>query len=319
MASRRNKSRRGKKSGGKGFLVIIAAIVIAGLAGGWYVIGGDSGSDAKEASISDLIPGMGDEAPEIGEQTGGESQSLAGIESMLQDISIGIQSTTDQEREKALRDGYARLATLLENPLPLEERSRAIELFHSITDELFLSAAHNEFCDNYVVKSGDSYDKIASRHHISTNLLYDLNNRPRGASMLHLNDNLKVPKGDPSVIIRKRDFTCSVYFGKNLVRQYIIAHGRNNNTPVGTTSVASMTIDPEKSARGSNDPRGEMKLRWIGLDTYADNRTGFGLHGTQYPDSIPGMTSAGCIRMTDDDVLEIYDIVRIGNKVEIKA
>jgi lipoprotein-anchoring transpeptidase ErfK/SrfK len=62
-----------------------------------------------------------------------------------------------------------------------------------------------------------------------------------------------------------------------------------------------------------------MKLRWIGLAEYADHRTGFGLHGTQYPDSIPGMTSAGCIRMHDGDVIELYDIVRIGNKVEIKS
>ncbi|MCA8910516.1 MAG: L,D-transpeptidase family protein [Planctomycetes bacterium] len=317
MASRR--SRRGKKSGGKGWLMIVAAILIAAGAGGFFAFGGSGDGETTDASISDLIPGMDDDTPEVGDQQGGgDTQSLAGIESMLQDISINIQSTTDQEREKALRDGYGRLATLLESPLPMEERSRAIELFHSITDELFLSTTHNEFCDNYVVKRNDSYDKIASRHHISTNLLYDLNSRPRGATMLHLNDNLKVPKGDPQLVIRKRDFTCSLYFGKFMVRQYIIAHGRNNNTPVGMTSIASMTIDPEKSAQGPNDPRGEMKLRWIGLAEYADHRTGFGLHGTQYPDSIPGMTSAGCIRMHDDNVIELYDIVRIGNKVEIK-
>lgn len=318
MASSRSRSRRGKKSGGKGIIVIVAAVLIAVGAGGWFAFGGNDNGDSTDASISDLIPGLGDDAPDIGEQSGGESQSLAGIESMLQDISISIQSTSDQEREKALRDAYSRLATLLENPLPIEERSRAIELFHSITSELFLGSTHNEFSSNYVVKSGDSYDKIASRHHISTNLLYDLNNRPRGKTMLHLNDNLKVPKGDPQIVIRKRDFTCSLYFGQYLVRQYIVAHGRGNNTPTGTTKVASMTIDPERAAQGPNDPRGEMKLRWIGLDTYADNRSGFGLHGTQYPDSIPGMTSAGCIRMKDDNVLELYDIVRIGNKVEIK-
>ena len=316
MASRR--SRRGKKKGGKGFLVVIAAIVIAGGAGGWYMLGGnDKNSNSLDASISGILPGMGD--TEGSDSAPQETQSLAEVERLLHEVNTGLATADGDEREETLRDGYTRLAQLLENPLPIEERSRAIELFHSITDELFMSSVHNEFSDNYVVQSGDSYDMIARKYRISTNLLYDLNNRPRGKAMLHPNDNLKVPKGSPKLVVKKRDFTASVYFGDYLVRQYIIAHGRNNNTPVGSTTIASMTVDPEKSARGPNDPRGEMKLRWIGLDKYAGDRSGFGFHGTQYPDSIPGMSSAGCIRMHDEDVVELYDIVRIGNKVEVKA
>jgi LysM repeat protein len=319
MASRR--SGRGRKSGGKGIMILAAAALIAAGAGSWYLFGGKG--ENKEAAISDLIPGLNEDAPQTGEQTGGESQSLAQVEMLLSDISAKLATTTDTEREKALRDGYTRLCTLLENPLPIEERARAIDSFHSITDELFLSSVHNEFSVNYVVQSGDSYDRIAKRHKISNALLYDLNNRPRDAKMLHPGDNLKVPKGEPRLLVRKRDFTASLYFGEFLVRQYIVAHGRNNNTPEGASIIGSMTIDPEKSARGANDPRGEMKLRWVGLDPYTDQRgdtrTGIGFHGTQYPESIPGMTSAGCIRMKDADVLELYDIVREGNKVEVKA
>lgn len=317
MASRR--SRRGrKKKGGKGFLVIIAAILIAGGAGGWIVFGGGGEGSTVDASIGDILPGIGN-TDENGEPLAPETQSLAEVERLLHEINAGLATTTDEEREKTLRDGYTRLAQLLENPLPVEERGRAIELFHTITDELFLSSVHNEFCDNYVVQGGDSYDKIARKYRISTNLLYDLNNRPRGKAMLHPNDNLKVPNGEPKVVVRKRDFTCSVYFGDKLVRQYIVAHGKNNNTPEGVTSITSMTLDPEKSSRGPNDPVNEMKLRWIGLENYAGDRSGIGFHGTQYPESIPGMTSRGCVRMQDQDVVELYDIVRIGNKVEVKA
>ena len=315
MASRR--SRRGKKKGGKGFLVIIAALVIAGGAGGWIAFGGGDGNTV-EASISDILPGKG-ESNTNGETPAEQTQSLAEVERLLHEINAGLATAADEEREKILRDGYTRLAQLLENPLPVEERGRAIELFHTITDELFLSSVHNEFCDNYVVQGGDSFDKIARRYRISTNLLYDLNNRPRGKAMLHPNDNLKVPKGEPKVVVRKRDYTCSIYFGDKLVRQYVVAHGKNNNTPEGVTTITSMTVDPEKSSRGPNDPVNEMKLRWIGLENYAGDRSGIGFHGTQYPESIPGMTSRGCVRMHDTDVIELYDIVRIGNKVEVKA
>lgn len=316
MASRR--SRRGKKSGGKGLLVIVAAMVIAGGAGGWVMFGGSGDGSTVDASIADVLPGISDQNGD-GDSPAEQTQSLAEVERLLHEINAGLATSDGEVREKILRDGYDRLAQLLENPLPVEERGRAIELFHGITDELFLSSVHNEFSDNYVVQGGDSYDKIARRYRISTNLLYDLNNRPRGKAMLHPNDNLKVPKGEPKIVVRKRDFTCSLYFGDKLVRQYVIAHGRNNNTPEGVTTITSMTVDPEKSSRGPNDPVNEMKLRWIGLENYAGDRTGIGFHGTQYPESIPGMTSRGCVRMHDEDVIELYDIVRIGNKVEVKA
>lgn len=315
MASRR--SGRRNKGPGKGMLAAVGLLLLGGAVGGWWFFGGDKkNTDATDAAISDLVPAGSTE------QTGQSvlpPQSLAQVESLLTEVSTNLASTTEDEREGALRDGYKRLVTLLENPLPIDERGRSLELFHSITDELFLSPVHNEYSENVVVKSGDSFDRIARKYGISTMLLYKLNNRSEGSKNLHPGDNLKVPKGQPRLVVRKGDYTTSLYFGDNLVRQYIVAHGKNNNTPEGSTTIASMTVDPEKSARGPNDPRGEMKLRWIGLTNYAGGRTGIGFHGTQYPDSIPGMTSMGCMRMHDADVIELYDIVRIGNKVDVKA
>jgi LysM repeat protein len=227
-------------------------------------------------------------------------------------------------RDAGLREGYAKLCPLLEGPLPMAEREQALAVFHKITGELFLSPIHNEFAENYVVKSGDSFAVIAHRAGISLNLLYDLNNKPRGITSLHAGDNLKLPKGRPAVIVRKADFTASLYFGDQLVRQYVIAHGKGDNTPEGQTTITSKTMDPEKSSRGARDPVNEMRLRWMGLDPWNDARTGqrrngIGFHGTIYPDSIGKMESLGCIRMRDADVIELYDIVREGNKVEIRA
>jgi lipoprotein-anchoring transpeptidase ErfK/SrfK len=109
-----------------------------------------------------------------------------------------------------------------------------------------------------------------------------------------------------------------------MVRQYVIAHGKGDNTPEGETTITSKVVDPEKGSRGPNDPVNEMRVRWIGLDRWADARNGnvrngIGFHGTIYPDSIGKMESLGCIRMRDADVVELYDIVREGNKVEIRA
>ena len=67
-----------------------------------------------------------------------------------------------------------------------------------------------------------------------------------------------------------------------------------------------------------------MRLRWIGFAPYVGQgssrkRTGFGLHGTAYPESIPGMSSRGCVRMSDGGVIELYDLIRVGNRVELRA
>lgn len=323
MASRRRSFRKKKSGGGMKWLVL-AVIVGAGGFGAWYFLGEDSGpSDDGETTVAGVTLVTETE----GSQSSDNSQrakSLAQVESMLADVQAEISTLDGEARAQSLRDGYKRIGSLLTGALPVAERERAIEVFHQITDELFFSSTPNEFSKTYEVKSGDSWARIASRHRISMNLLWDMNNTPRGTTRLNIGVVLKVPVGEPKIVVRKSDYTTSVYLGKYLVRQYVVAHGRNNITPEGTTRIKNMAVDPEKSSRGANDQVNEMKLRWIGLVDFTGKRagvkrTGIGFHGTQHPDSIPGMTSRGCIRMSDRDVVELYDIVREGNKVEIKA
>lgn len=293
-----------------------AAIIVAGACvGGWLFFGGGSSAQTADASISDVLP----DDPQTGTKSSAPSVSISQIDQTLAEVRRSLEGTRDDEHNKAMSAAYRRLSTLLEGPLPITERERVIQEFHPLTKELFLSSVHNEFSANYVAKSGDSFEKIAKQAGISVNLLTDLNNLPRGEKNLRLGQNLKLPKGTPRMVVSKTEFCASLYFGSNLVRQYVIAHGKNNNTPIGKVSIVSMCLDPEKSARGTNDPVTEMKLRWIGLSAFPGDRKGFGFHGTQYPDSIPGQTSKGCIRMRDEDVVEIYDILRPGNEVEIRA
>lgn len=43
----------------------------------------------------------------------------------------------------------------------------------------------------------------------------------------------------------------------------------------------------------------------------------FGIHGTLNPDTVGWASSHGCIRMNNDDVAELYNIVPVGTKVVI--
>jgi lipoprotein-anchoring transpeptidase ErfK/SrfK len=44
----------------------------------------------------------------------------------------------------------------------------------------------------------------------------------------------------------------------------------------------------------------------------------FRIHGSNEPDTIGEAVSSGCIRMTNDDVTDLYDRASIGAKVIVK-
>ena len=54
--------------------------------------------------------------------------------------------------------------------------------------------------------------------------------------------------------------------------------------------------------------------RWVGL-----NRKGYGIHGTNELRSIGRAASHGCIRMSNRDIAQMFEMVRIGDLVEIHA
>lgn len=91
---------------------------------------------------------------------------------------------------------------------------------------------------------------------------------------------------------------------KDVIKKYTIATGKNDSpTPLGTFEII------EKGHWGEG-----FGSRWIGLDVPWGN---YGIHGTNKPGSIGLNVSAGCVRMRNSDVEEIYEQVHIGSTVII--
>ncbi|MGP1470326.1 MAG: L,D-transpeptidase [Schwartzia sp. (in: firmicutes)] len=100
---------------------------------------------------------------------------------------------------------------------------------------------------------------------------------------------------------------------------YHIGAGRvNTPTPIGTFAILSKEEDPEwvdpkdlkkRIASGEDNPLG---YRWM---EFKDGT--YGIHGTNQPDSIGGYVSNGCVRMWEEDVEQLFDVVEIGIPVEI--
>jgi L,D-transpeptidase ErfK/SrfK len=109
-------------------------------------------------------------------------------------------------------------------------------------------------------------------------------------------------------------------------RSYAIGIGREGlNTPVGHTKIVRMTKDPtwKPTARmrkedptlpatvppGPDNPMGTRAL-YLGWPTYT-------IHGSSKPWGVGRRISSGCVRMYNDDVEELYDLVKVGTKVTI--
>lgn len=101
---------------------------------------------------------------------------------------------------------------------------------------------------------------------------------------------------------------------------YHIGAGRiDAPTPTGTFAILSKEEDPEwvdpkdlemRIASGEDNPLG---YRWM---EFKDGH--YGIHGTNRPESIGGYVSNGCVRMREEDVEQLFDVVEIGIPVEIR-
>lgn len=66
---------------------------------------------------------------------------------------------------------------------------------------------------------------------------------------------------------------------------------------------------PRHMAGGMDNPLGARAI-YLGSSLYR-------IHGSNEPDTIGAAVSSGCIRMTNRDVMDLYDRVRLGTKVVV--
>lgn len=120
--------------------------------------------------------------------------------------------------------------------------------------------------------------------------------------------------------VSKRSLT--LYEGDILVKVYPIAVGMGGRfaTPIGHFYIKKKEVNPtwyppdwadtsEPVRPGPNNPLGNRRLLL--------NITAYGIHGTNKPSSIGKAVTHGCIRMYPSDILELYELVAVGTKVNI--
>jgi lipoprotein-anchoring transpeptidase ErfK/SrfK len=142
--------------------------------------------------------------------------------------------------------------------------------------------------------------------------------------------------GRELVLDRRRKLLQVLQDGREL-RRFPVAVGMPGwETPQGRFSVIEKTADPtwEHPASGRFYPPGPanpLGSRWIGFHRDCYGRRGFngqehlevkgcvtaGFHGTPNRDSIGQAVSHGCVRLFDEHVRELFDLVQLGTPVTV--
>jgi lipoprotein-anchoring transpeptidase ErfK/SrfK len=115
--------------------------------------------------------------------------------------------------------------------------------------------------------------------------------------------------------------TVSLYQGEVLISSYPVAVGAAETpTPQGQFTVSQMVIEPRWQSPWTGElhepgPDTALGLRWIG---FSSNEEGsFGFHGTPTVESIGQAASNGCVRMYNEDVVELFEQVVPGMTVYV--
>ena len=102
-----------------------------------------------------------------------------------------------------------------------------------------------------------------------------------------------------------------------VLRIFSVSVGATNSpSPTGQFEIVSRLTNPTYYHPGTVIPPGQgnpIGPRWIGL-----NHKGYGIHGTNEPRSIGRAASHGCIRLRNRDIKQLFEMVRVGDSVEIR-
>lgn len=209
-------------------------------------------------------------------------------------------------------------------------------LLAKINQEAVLSRRsykNDTLCELYAVQPGDRLQRVAAANAVTWELLCRVNGitDPR---RVRAGQTIKVVKGPFHAVVSKSKFTMDIYLGSpgeagaTYVMSFPVGLGKDDSTPVGTWGVQNkLTNPPYYSPRGegiiaADDPKNPLGEYWIGLtgiEGQAVGKTSYGIHGTIDPESIGKEESMGCIRLRNEDVAMVYQMLVEGkSRVVVK-
>ena len=187
--------------------------------------------------------------------------------------------------------------------------------------------------ESYTVQSGDTLERITRNNDLGVDhrLIARVNNIS-DPSKIRVDQTLKLVRGPFHAHVFKAQYRMDIYHGAPdepeewmYVRSFAVGLGEHDGTPTGLFRVRRESklvnpqwINPRTGEHfGADNPLNPIGERWIGLEGIGEAArfTGYGIHGTIEPDSIGSQASMGCVRLHNDDVELVFELLAEGVSV----
>jgi len=166
----------------------------------------------------------------------------------------------------------------------------------------------------YVIQPLDTLTKISRQFNTTIDLIKKINNL--ASDKISPGKKLKIWTGKFSVLADKSQNILMLKCNNEIIKTYNVSTGLNNSTPVGTFKITTKLVNPVWYKSGAvvppESPENILGTRWLGFDL-----EGYGIHGTTSPESIGTQATAGCVRMLNNEVEELYTFLPQGTEVTI--
>ena len=227
------------------------------------------------------------------------------------DVARAVQLVADGKYLEA-RQIYDQL--LLEPGISDAEKQQFEEGFEKANMQLLMSMNESPESTSYTILPGDSLYKIAKKFKTTIPLIKKVNGLKSDKIMPDMK--LKIVTAPFAIKVDKSDNLLVLELGSRPLKRYRVATGSDNGTPVGTFTIVNKLENPTWFYAGAvvppESPENILGTRWLGFD-----HKGYGIHGTTLPESIGKQETLGCVRMLNQEVEEIYDMVPVGTQVTV--
>jgi lipoprotein-anchoring transpeptidase ErfK/SrfK len=229
-------------------------------------------------------------------------------------VNVLYQEARDLETKKEWLQAKDAYKNIIRNHFDFDKIEETQKRLEALNINIILSNLETPQSIIHVVEKGDSLSKIGQKYNVTMALIKKSNNLKD--DVIRIGQRLRIWQEPFSVFVDKSQNKMILRSGDEVVKVYTVATGANNSTPVGNFVIDTKLVDPVWFKSGAvipaGSPQNELGARWMGFDM-----AGYGIHGTIDPGSLGQQATAGCIRMSNEDVIELYDLLPMGTQVTV--
>jgi lipoprotein-anchoring transpeptidase ErfK/SrfK len=259
--------------------------------------------DLEEADLEEAVPEVEPVRPLPTPTTRTEPlPTLEDITALLEAENLHQARTLAFERLGGLPEGPARLTTeALLGDLHIRMVFHKIPMQEKVT---------------HVVARGDTLGKLAQQYGTTEELIALSNGIER--NLIRLGETLRILNAPFDAVVDKTRNDMVVTLGGRFFKRYAVGTGTHSSTPEGDYLITLRLKHPVwYRPDGEEFPYGHPE-NLLGTHYLKLNTPGIGLHGTWEPDTIGSQSSAGCVRLKNEMIEELYNLLPEGTSVRIE-